>query len=134
MRFICFKLALLLIPVKENMKSNVFSLDWVMPFENIAKIFIADKEKIQMVGGFTSAHNLHKCFKIPNAKSCTCSIATDLKFKPYISSSLIQELSKNSLKRVATDSYFNDILGINKKEGTEKEKKRESCSVLRTYR
>ncbi|TRX37517.1 S41 family peptidase [Flavobacterium restrictum] len=43
------------------------------------------------------------------------SIATDLKFKPYVSSSLIQELSKNSLKRVATDSYFNDILGINKK-------------------
>ncbi|MGL2994536.1 carboxy terminal-processing peptidase [Flavobacterium sp. TSSA_36] len=42
-------------------------------------------------------------------------LKTDIGFKPYVKNSLINQLTKNSNKRVNSSPYFNNIISLNKK-------------------
>lgn len=42
-------------------------------------------------------------------------LPTSIKYKPYVTNKLINQLTKNSLKRSNSSSYFNTITGLNKK-------------------
>jgi carboxyl-terminal processing protease len=43
------------------------------------------------------------------------SLTTQLSFKPYLKSSLIEKIAENSKKRIASDPYFNEIKELNQK-------------------
>lgn len=42
-------------------------------------------------------------------------LPTSIRFTPYVKNKLIHQLTKNSQKRVLTDSYFNSVIALNKK-------------------